>query len=190
MNIPNSLTLMRLIFVPVFVVLFYIPWHYSHVLVASIFILGAITDALDGYLARNLHQETKFGAFLDPVVDKLVVVIALLLIISEMNSIYITLPAIVIVGREIIVSALREWMAELGKRASVAVSMIGKIKTTIQMISVILLLLYTPRVISIWNSSYKIIGICALYIASLLTLWSMIIYIKTAWKDLTSSVEN
>lgn len=189
MNIPNSLTLLRLIFVPVFVVVFYIPWHYSHVFVTGIFVIGAITDALDGYLARNLNQETKFGAFLDPVVDKLVVVIALLLVVSEMKSVYITIPAIVIVGREIIVSALREWMAELGKRTNVAVSMIGKVKTATQMIAITFLLLYTPRIISVWNSSYKIIGVCTLYIASLLTLWSMVIYIKTAWKDLTDSVK-
>lgn len=181
MSIPNFLTLLRLLFIPIFVLGFYIPWRYAHVLVTGVFVLGALTDALDGYLARNLNQVTKFGAFLDPVVDKLMVVIALLLIVSEMNAVYVTLPAIIIVGREIIVSALREWMAELGKRTSVAVSFIGKVKTATQMLAVILLLLYTPQC-SLW---LKIAGIGLLYVAALLTLWSMFMYIKAAWPDLT-----
>jgi len=181
MSVPNFLTLLRLLFIPIFVLGFYIPWRYAHVLASSIFVLGALTDALDGYLARNLNQVTKFGAFLDPVVDKLIVVIALLLIVGEMGTMYVTIPALVIVGREIIVSALREWMAEIGKRTSVAVSFVGKIKTALQMCAVIVLLLYSPE----YNVSLKITGIILLYISSLLTLWSMVMYIKVAWPDLT-----
>lgn len=188
MNIPNLLTLLRLLLIPTFVLGFYLPWYFAHMFVAIIFILAAITDALDGYLARNLNQITKFGTFLDPVVDKLMVVIALVLVVSEMNAVYITLPAVVIIGREIIVSALREWMAELGKRTSVAVSFIGKVKTAVQMCAVVLLLLYTPNISG--GVILKIVGVVLLYGAALLTLWSMIMYIKVAWPDLTFSKDS
>ncbi len=183
MNIPNILTSIRILLIPAFVLVFCLPIHSSHLIATLIFVLAAITDWLDGYLARNLNQITKLGAFLDPVADKLMIASALVLITGEFGSVYITIPAAVIIGREIVISALREWMAELGKRASVAVGFIGKIKTAVQMICLILLLLYTPHGMII----LKIFGVLLLYVSAGLTLWSMIMYLKIAWPDLTSS---
>lgn len=179
MTIPTLLTLMRLFLIPAFVIAFYLPWHFAKIVATSIFILAALTDFLDGYLARSLKQSTPFGAFLDPVVDKLIVVTALLMIVGELHSFYVTIPATVIVGREILVSALREWMAEVGKSANVAVSFIGKIKTVMQMLAVILLLLFSS------HDLFKITGITFLYVAASLTLISMLMYIKAAWPNLT-----
>lgn len=181
MTIPTFLTLSRLFLLPAFVIAFYLPWHFAKLAAVCIFIIGAVTDYLDGYLARSLQQATEFGAFLDPVVDKLIVATALLLIVEEVHVIYVTIPAAVIVAREILVSALREWMAEIGKRANVAVTLIGKIKTTIQMLAVISLLLLS------WHEAFKIAGIILLYIAVFLTLISMVMYIKAAWPNLTFS---
>lgn len=185
MNIPNILTFIRIFLIPAFVLAFYLPWHYANVTAASIFVLAAITDWLDGYLARNLNQTTALGAFLDPVADKLIIATALVLIVGELGSAYVAIPAAIIVGREIAVSALREWMAELGKRASVAVGFVGKVKTTVQMIALILLLLYQPQ----QQIYLKFLGIFALYLAAILTLWSMIMYLKIAWPDLTLAKE-
>jgi CDP-diacylglycerol---glycerol-3-phosphate 3-phosphatidyltransferase len=181
MNIPTALTLSRLFLIPIFVLFFYLPIPGNHIIAALIFVLAAITDFLDGILARNFKQITKFGAFLDPVVDKVMVVIALLLVVGELDSIYLTLPVCIIVGREIIVSALREWMAEIGKRTSVAVGMVGKIKTTIQMVTLILLLLYKPGVSS---DTLYFLGLATLYLAAILTLWSMVMYLRASWPDL------
>jgi CDP-diacylglycerol--glycerol-3-phosphate 3-phosphatidyltransferase len=185
MTIPNLLTLFRLLLIPVVVVLYYLPFEWGHTSAAIVFICAAITDWLDGYLARNLKQTTKFGAFLDPVVDKLMVAVALVLVVGESKLPFLAIPAAIIVGREILVSALREWMAELGKRTSVAVSMVAKIKTVVQMLALVLLLLYTPQN----NQLMQIIGSVLLYIAAALTLWSMIMYLKIAWPDLTLSPE-
>lgn len=184
MTIPTLLTLLRLFLIPAFVLFFYLPWHPAKIIAVVIFILGAITDFLDGYLARSLKQATRFGAFLDPVVDKLIVVTALLMIVGELHAIYVTIPTAVIVGREILVSSLREWMAEVGKSTSIAVSFIAKIKTTVQMLAVVFLLLFS------WHSAFKITGIILLYVATLLTLFSMVMYIKTAWSSLTFAKEN
>jgi CDP-diacylglycerol--glycerol-3-phosphate 3-phosphatidyltransferase len=183
MNLPIIVTFVRILLIPAIIVMFYLPWSYAHLSAAIIFILASLSDWLDGYLARALNQTTKFGAFLDPVADKLIVAVALVIIVGEFGSIYIAIPAAIIVGREIIVSALREWMAELGKRTSVAVGRIGKIKTTVQMISLVLLLLYYPHY-TIW---IKIAGVVLLYVAAILTLWSMFMYLKAAWPDLTLS---
>ena len=128
--------------IPIFVVVFYLPYEWRYLVSAAIFALAAVTDWLDGYLARRLNQSTPFGAFLDPVADKLMVAVALTVLIEEHHSFLLTLPATVIICREIVISALREWMAEMGKRASVAVSYIGKIKTTAQMGSIIMLLAF------------------------------------------------
>ncbi len=185
MNIPLILTYLRIILIPAIVIVFYLPVGFAHLAAAIIFILAAITDWLDGYLARSLNQTTKLGAFLDPVADKLVIATALVIIVGEFHAAYLVIPAAIIIGREIIVSALREWMAEIGKRTSVAVSRIGKIKTVLQMLSIVLLLLYQPHHIIL----IKISGIILLYIAAILTLWSMIMYLKAAWPDLTSSLK-
>ena len=140
MNFPNTLTLMRIAIIPVFVVIFYLPFEWSHLTTAVIFALASITDWLDGYLARIWKQTSQLGAFLDPVADKLIVIVALILLVGDPTLPHIAIPAAIIAGREIVISALREWMAELGKRASVAVSFIAKIKTFIQMLAVIALL--------------------------------------------------
>ena len=135
MNIPNLLTLLRVLLIPIFILLFYLPTSWSYLTASAVFALAAATDWLDGYLARRLGQSTPFGAFLDPVADKLMVAVALVLLVEEHANLWLTLPAVIIIGREIVVSALREWMAELGARAQVAVSNLGKWKTAAQMLA-------------------------------------------------------
>lgn len=181
MNIPNILSLMRIVLIPIFVAVFYLPAELSRVIAGSVFLLACITDWLDGYLARNLNQTTKLGAFLDPVADKLIVAVALVLIVGKLHGSYLAIPSAIIVGREIVVSALREWMAEIGKRTSVAVGFIGKIKTTAQMSAIVSLLLYKPGD----QVTFLVLGMILLYIAAGLTLWSMAMYIRAAWSDLT-----
>lgn len=183
MKIPNIITLLRISIIPVFVLVFYLPFRGNHIVAAIIFLLAAASDWLDGYLARSLHQVSKLGAFLDPVADKLIVAVALVLIVGEKDLPYLAIPAAVIVGREIVISALREWMAEVGKRASVAVSFIGKLKTTIQMAALVALLAYKPGA-WVWLG---VLGYCLLYVAAILTLWSMVMYLRAAWGDLTFS---
>ena len=183
MNIPNALTLFRIALIPVFVLVFYLPYHWSFIASAVIFALAGITDWLDGYLARKLNQSTPFGAFLDPVADKLMVAIALVLLVERFGSWWFTIPAMVIIGREIVISALREWMAELGKRTSVAVSYIGKVKTTFQILAIIVLLAVSPQHSGLLLDSDLLLngGLILLYITALLTLWSMLVYIRAAW---------
>ncbi|ANF57608.1 CDP-diacylglycerol--glycerol-3-phosphate 3-phosphatidyltransferase [Halotalea alkalilenta] len=182
MNIPNILTLIRIIFIPLLVIAFYLPPSWSYPSAALLFGAAAVTDWFDGYLARRWNQSTPFGAFLDPVADKLIVAVALALLIERYDSIWMTLPALVIIGREIVISALREWMAELGKRANVAVSQIGKLKTALQMISIFLLLGVSP------GSMIGMLGQLMLYAAALLTLWSMIQYLRAAWPELVRDI--
>ncbi|MEZ5540116.1 MAG: CDP-diacylglycerol--glycerol-3-phosphate 3-phosphatidyltransferase [Pseudomonadales bacterium] len=184
MNLPNLLSLLRILLIPLFVLLFYMPMQWTNLLCAFVFGLACATDWLDGYLARKWNQTTPFGAFIDPVADKLMVVVALVLLVNRYPHIWFVLPTIVIICREIVVSALREWMAELGKRASVAVSYVGKVKTAMQMVALLLLL-----------GAYKdaswiaIAGIACLYIAAALTLWSMLAYLKAAWPDLQQGMD-
>ncbi|EHJ92309.1 CDP-diacylglycerol--glycerol-3-phosphate 3-phosphatidyltransferase [Vreelandella boliviensis] len=182
MNIPNILTLARIAFIPLLVVLFYLPFSWSMPVAAGLFGLASITDWLDGYLARRWNQSTPFGAFLDPVADKLMVVVALALLIERYDTLVLTLPALVIIGREIVISALREWMAEMGKRGMVAVSWVGKLKTTLQMVSLLILLALPP------THEFALLGVVVLYSAALLTLWSMIQYLKAAWPHLSRSM--
>jgi CDP-diacylglycerol---glycerol-3-phosphate 3-phosphatidyltransferase len=182
MNIPNILTLARIAFIPLLVVLFYLPFSWSMPVAAGLFGLASITDWLDGYLARRWNQSTPFGAFLDPVADKLMVVVALALLIERYDTLVLTLPALVIIGREIVISALREWMAEMGKRGMVAVSWIGKLKTTLQMVSLLILLALPP------THEFALLGVVVLYTAAILTLWSMIQYLKAAWPHLSRSM--
>ena len=143
----------------------------------AIFALAAITDLMDGYLARRLGQTSKLGAFLDPVADKLMIAVVLVLLVQEHPTIWLALPAAVIIGREITVSALREWMAELGARRKVAVSYLGKIKTVAQMVALLLLIYHAPILgLPIYET-----GMFSLYVAAVLTLWSMFVYLETAW---------
>lgn len=180
-NIPNILTLLRIALIPVFVLFFYLPIEGANIITTAIFGLAAITDWFDGYLARKWKETSAFGAFLDPVADKLMVAAALLLIVDANPTSYagywLALPALVIIGREITISALREWMAELGASATVAVSMMGKIKTTAQMAALVLLLFQTP----LWGFPTVEVGVVLLYLAAVLTLWSMVLYLRAAW---------
>jgi len=177
MSIPNLLTLFRLLLIPLFVAFFYAPYKWSYLASAAVFALAAFTDWLDGYLARKLDQTTTFGAFLDPVADKVMVAVVLVLMVERYPTPLFALATAVIVARELLISALREWMAELGKRAKVAVSVIGKIKTAFQMIAILILLAVIPE----HNHPMKHVGFVCLYIATGLTLWSAFIYLRAAW---------
>ena len=180
-NIPNILTLLRIVLIPVLVVVFYLPGPWSYQISALIFGVAAITDWLDGYLARRLQQTSPFGAFLDPVADKLMVAVALVLLVQDNPSELFAVPAAVIIGREIVISALREWMAEIGARTRVAVSIVGKVKTTLQMIAILLLLYKIP----VGMFPTHMVGVVLLYIAAILTLWSMFVYLRAAWPILS-----
>ncbi|MEH6473187.1 MAG: CDP-diacylglycerol--glycerol-3-phosphate 3-phosphatidyltransferase [Halopseudomonas sp.] len=182
MKIPNIITSLRIVLIPCLVVVYYLPYQWSYYAAAGVFALAAITDWVDGYLARKLDQSTAFGAFLDPVADKLTVAVALIMLVETYSDIYLTLPAAIIVGREIVISALREWMAEIGKRGSVAVSMLGKLKTGLQMTSIFFLLLAEP------HTDIANMGMVALYAASILTIWSMWIYLKASWSELVRDI--
>ena len=171
-NIPILLTWMRVLLIPVFTILFYLPntWIQPQTVnwtAAIIFALAAVTDWFDGFLARRWKQTSDFGAFLDPVADKLMVAVALLLLVSLGRTYAIF--AMIIIGREITISALREWMAQMGKRGSVAVATIGKFKTTAQMIAIFLLLIGTDK----YSDPFYLIGNILMFIASVLTIWSM-----------------
>jgi len=180
-NIPNLLTLLRIALIPVFVIIYFLPWVLAAQACAVVFALAALTDWLDGYLARRLNQVSSMGAFLDPVADKLMVATALILLVQSDPTPALAVPALIIIGREITISALREWMAELGARAQVAVSVIGKIKTAVQMIA-IFMLIYRE---DIWELPVYLIGYVLLYVAAILTLWSMMVYLRAAWPALT-----
>jgi len=181
-NLPNTLTLIRIAMIPVFIVVYYLPWEWHHLASAAIFGLAALTDWIDGYYARKLDMVTSFGAFLDPVADKLIVVAALVLLLEVHSTPWFALPAIVIIGREIVISALREWMSEMGSGQSVAVSTLGKVKTWVQMVAIAILLLARPD-----QQVLTLIGFIAIYAAAGLTLWSMIYYLKKAWPQLSAS---
>lgn len=180
MNIPNQLTLFRIILIPVFVLVFYSSFQWNNVIACVIFTLAGITDILDGYLARKLNQTSSFGAFLDPVADKLMVAVALVLLVQQNPDIYLTLAAAIIIGREITVSALREWMAEIGARNKVAVSIMGKLKTMAQMFA-LGFLIFEESVLGL--PVYEI-GLILLYAAAFLTLISMFQYLLAAWPKL------
>ena len=176
-GLPNVITIARIFLIPLFVLTYLSQWQHSYLATAVLFGLAAFTDWLDGYLARRLDQTTPFGAFLDPVADKLIVVTALVLLIGHHANLWLTIPGLIIVGREIVISALREWMAEMNRSVAVAVSMLGKIKTTLQMIAIAVLLANPPSLESVW----VMIGYVLLYVAAFMTLWSMSVYLGAAW---------
>jgi CDP-diacylglycerol--glycerol-3-phosphate 3-phosphatidyltransferase len=180
LNVPNMLTLLRIALIPMLGLAFLLPQPWANGLAVAIFGLAGITDWFDGYLARRLGQTSAFGAFLDPVADKLIVAVALVALLTLNPAPAFAVPAAVIIGREIAVSALREWMAALGRRASVAVNMMGKVKTTAQM-AAILVLLYgrDPFGLPLQQA-----GLWLLYIAAILTLHSAFLYLKAAWDTL------
>ncbi|RDH89136.1 MAG: CDP-diacylglycerol--glycerol-3-phosphate 3-phosphatidyltransferase [endosymbiont of Seepiophila jonesi] len=183
-NIPNLLTLLRIVLIPVFVLIFYLPVEWARIGCAAVFALAAVTDWLDGFLARRWGQVSPFGAFLDPVADKLMVAVALLLLVQSEPTPWLALPAAIIIGREITISALREWMAALGARAQVAVSAIGKFKTAAQMLAILLLIIQQD----LWGLPIHTVGFVLLYISAILTLWSMVIYLRAAWPSLMGQV--
>jgi len=179
-TLPNILTLVRIALIPVFV-LTYILFSDEMLWVSAVlFACAAFTDWLDGFLARQLGQGTAFGAFLDPVADKLIVVTALVLLIESYSNLVMTLPGLIIIGREIIISALREWMAEMNRRGLVDVTGLSKIKTAVQMIAIIVLIANPPSL----SISWVIAGMLLLYVAAFMTLWSMFLYLKAAWPTL------
>jgi CDP-diacylglycerol--glycerol-3-phosphate 3-phosphatidyltransferase len=180
MNLPNLLTLSRIFLIPIFVVVYIIPGSQTYLLAALLFGLAAFTDWLDGYLARRLNQATPFGAFLDPVADKLIVVAALSVLIGHHNSLWLTLPGLIIIGREIVISALREWMAEMNRRGVVAVTWFARVKTTVQMIAIVILIANPPNLERPW----VLIGYSLLYVAATMTLISMWLYLQAAWPTL------
>lgn len=176
-NLPNSLTLIRIVVIPLVVVLFLLPQEWARPAAAFVFVLAGITDYLDGYLARRLNQMSGFGAFLDPVADKLMVSTALVLIVAADPRAMIAVVAAIIIGREITVSALREWMAELGERANVAVSILGKLKTTTQIVGLSLLIYQHD----LFGLPIYGIGEVLLLVAAVLTIASMADYLRAAW---------
>ncbi|MFT3762067.1 MAG: CDP-diacylglycerol--glycerol-3-phosphate 3-phosphatidyltransferase [Pseudoxanthomonas sp.] len=191
LTIPTWLTLLRIVLIPVLVVVFYLPYRWANFAAVFVFVLAAVTDALDGWIARRYNQSSAFGAFLDPVADKLMVAVALFLIVQGHPTPWMAFWAAVIVGREIAVSALREWMAEIGQRAKVKVAAIGKIKTIVQMVALSCLLyaivpahpLHPGAGIWLGEAVFHI-GDWMLAAAALLTLWSGLQYLVAAWPSL------
>ncbi len=177
LNLPNILSLLRIALIPILITIFFWPAISAPIWATIIFVVAALTDWLDGYIARKRKQVSSFGAFIDPVADKLIVSVTLMLVLYKTPVWYILLPVIIVISREIIVSALREWMSELGKLNIVKVSYLGKWKTTIQMVSLGCLIFYK----SFFGLPIFEIGVALLYIASALTLSSMLSYLKSVW---------
>ena len=171
-----------MLLIPIFILLFYLPFYWSYLAASAVFTIAALTDWLDGYLARRLEQKHAVRRLSRPVADKLMVAVALVLLVEEHSNLWLTLPAAIIIGREIVVSALREWMAELGARAQVAVSNLGKWKTAAQMVALVILLANPPQP-TIWVG----MGYALLIVAAGLTLWSMINYLMAAWPHLSTT---
>jgi CDP-diacylglycerol--glycerol-3-phosphate 3-phosphatidyltransferase len=179
-NVPNTLTLLRIALIPVLVVLFYLPVRWSSEAAAAVFLVAALTDLLDGWLARRLGQTSAFGAFLDPVADKLMVSAALVVLVQADPQISVAVASAIIIGREIAVSALREFMAQVGQRAQVAVALVGKVKTVLQMVAILLMLWRDPLLgLPVYELGYWL-----LMGAAVLTLWSMGVYLRAAWPSI------
>ncbi len=192
LNVPTLLTLSRIAVIPVFILFFFFKAPWSYQLCTWLFVLAAITDWLDGYIARKYRLTSRFGAFLDPVADKLMVTVVLVLLVHDnpsriFPSALLAFAAIIIIGREITVSALREWMAETGESAKVKVSVIGKVKTALQLVALPFMIYKYPLfgVIPVAE-----IGFVLLSIAVVLTLWSMFIYLRGAWPALKRGAES
>jgi CDP-diacylglycerol--glycerol-3-phosphate 3-phosphatidyltransferase/cardiolipin synthase len=186
MNIPNALTWLRILMIPAIIVLFFLPFAWADPAACAAFAVAGITDTLDGYYARKLGQVSRLGAFLDPVADKLIVASALVLIVSRDPRWYVVIVAVVIIGREIAVSALREWMAEIGARGRIAVSIWGKYKTIVQIVGLSFLLFRRDFL----GLPIYAIGLVLTVIAAVLTLWSMILYLRLAWPELRGSASH
>jgi len=184
-NLPNTLTWLRICAIPLVTLLFYMPYPWADPAAGLLFALAGITDSLDGYLARRLGQTSRLGAFLDPVADKLIVAVALVLLVSRDPRALITLTAAVIIGREITISALREWMAEIGQRRKVAVSQLGKYKTILQIVGLSCMLFrWDLTLLPGFTLPVFEIGLVLTVVAAVLTLISAIAYLRAAWPDL------
>ena len=176
-TLPTAITLFRIALIPLFVIVFYLPFSWANIAATAIFVVAALSDWVDGYLARSMQLESSFGAFLDPVADKLMVVVIIVLLVQANPSIYVALPSVVIVAREISISALREWMAQLGSSTTVKVSFIGKSKTVLQMVALGMMIFSEPFMgLPIFD-----IGLVTYYVAAILTIMSMAIYLRAAW---------
>jgi CDP-diacylglycerol--glycerol-3-phosphate 3-phosphatidyltransferase len=182
-TVPNIITLLRVVLIPVFVTIYFLDWKWAQQAGAFVFWLAAITDWIDGYLARKLKQSSAFGAFLDPVADKLIVAAALLMITHTYATLWITVPAIILLMREIFVSALREWMSEQGASDAVKVSFLGKAKTMIQMLALIGLLSGLEVFMGV-PIYWVTLGYILLWSAAVLSLWSMFIYAAAGYRAL------
>jgi CDP-diacylglycerol--glycerol-3-phosphate 3-phosphatidyltransferase len=183
-NLPNTLTWLRILMIPAILALFYLlPYPWADPAACAAFALAGITDTLDGYYARKLGQTSRLGAFLDPVADKLIVAAALVLIVSKDPRWFVVIVAVVIIGREIAVSALREWMAEIGARNRIKVTVLAKYKTIMQIVG-LSLLLFRQNMFGI--PTYRV-GLVLTAVAAVLTLWSMIQYLRVAWPELRGS---
>jgi CDP-diacylglycerol--glycerol-3-phosphate 3-phosphatidyltransferase len=184
-NLPNALTWLRILMIPAIIALFYLlPYPWADPAACAAFALAGITDTLDGYYARKLGQTSRLGAFLDPVADKLIVAAALVLIVSKDPRWFVVIVAVVIIGREIAVSALREWMAEIGARSRMKVTVLAKYKTIMQIVG-LSLLLFRQNLFGV-IPTYKL-GLLLTAIAAVLTLWSMVQYLRVAWPELRGS---
>jgi CDP-diacylglycerol--glycerol-3-phosphate 3-phosphatidyltransferase len=185
-NLPTWLTLFRVALLPVMVLVFYLPFRGHNIVAAIVFTLAGITDWLDGYLARRLQMTSKFGAFLDPVADKLMVAVTLFLLVAshrgDWSGIVMAVTSAIIVGREISISALREWMAEIGMRSTVRVAFLGKLKTVMQMVALIVLILQHEKEAEALRLYH--IGEGLLVLAGVLTIWSGLYYLRAAWPAL------
>lgn len=177
LNLAIILTLFRIAAIPVVVVCFYSPIPYARPIAAIIFGVAAVTDFIDGWVARRYNQQSRFGEFLDPVADKLMVAIVLVMLVQAQSGWFEDIIAMIIIGREITISALREWMATIGERANVKVSMAGKVKTTLQMFGIAFMVYKNPM----FGIDIYALGFVLLVAAAIMTIWSMIIYLKAAW---------
>ncbi len=185
LNLATILTLFRMAAIPLVVILFYAPIPHARPIAAIVFGIAAVTDMIDGWIARRFNQQSRFGEFLDPVADKLMVVIVLVMLVQAQSSLWEDIIAMIIIGREITISALREWMATIGERANVQVHVSGKIKTTFQMFGIAFMVYQEPLLgIDIYKVGYGL-----LLIAAVLTIWSMFVYLKAAWPSITKDVD-
>ncbi len=178
-NLPNKITLIRILMIPIFIIVYYLSLEWNHIISAIIFAVAALTDWVDGFIARKYDMVTKFGEFLDPLADKLIVVAALALLLEVYATPWFAIPAILIIGRELVISGLREWMAKIGLSNKVKVSMIGKVKTWVQMIAIAVLLIASNEYLF-----FTSLGFILIYAAAFMSVWSMIHYLKQAWPQL------
>jgi len=185
LNLANILTLMRIAAIPVVVICFYSPLDYARPIAAVLFGLAAITDMIDGWVARRFGQMSRFGEFLDPVADKLMVAIILVMLVQAQSSWFEDVIAMIIIGREITISALREWMATIGERANVKVDITGKIKTTLQMFGIAFMVWKVP----LFGIPVYTIGFVLLVLAAVMTIWSMVVYLRAAWPFIKADAE-